>query len=134
MPRDTYTVYVLEQIIPAPPGWQAAFWDATTQTHVFDAVSLFALVTPRRYLAGTTCAAPSHASPPADELREVVGLPYYPDEGFAIPNECDNYCGLVAPGYAPTCEHSLQPTAPPEIPAGDPKNAGRDEGGSRSGK
>jgi hypothetical protein len=101
--RDkSYLVFVLEQIIPAPPGWQAVYF--VDGAHVCVEVPLFALVERRIYRAGREC--PEDYA--AEELREVVGMVYaYADtSGFYVAEELahnyygedgtpQRYCGLL---------------------------------------
>lgn len=107
--RRSYTSYVLVQIMPALPGWRAAYWTGTE--HIFGEVPLFAIVEPRMYPCHG-CEPPGYKGgplpdvAPPEEMRFVTGLEFYSDEGFAIVNEVDNYCGLFPPGDAELpCHH-----------------------------
>jgi hypothetical protein len=94
----SYVVFVVQQIIPAPPGWHAVHYEEGR--HVLTPTPLFALVTERDSPVGArgTAYTPFERKYPADASREVVWVLLNPGGHFEVANEWLGYCGLAAPG------------------------------------
>jgi hypothetical protein len=94
-----YEVFVLHQVLPAPPGWRAVY-RADDGTYWEDPVPLFALVTRRSYRVeerGNPLGERLSTPEEEEETREVVALQYYTDEGFDVVDKIDNFVRLLPP-------------------------------------
>ena len=97
----TYTNYAVRQIMPAV-GWHSVYYEETTGEHEASPVYALALVHPIVRERETRDIVMPTLAPYLTEAEDwdVVGLEYdhRQSEGWVIPNECVNYCGLLPPG------------------------------------
>jgi hypothetical protein len=93
---STYDEFSLHTIMPAP-GWQAIYF--ADGAHFLGPVHALALVSRITYEVKTRRIVNSDPSKrPEAALREIVGMEYSLDCGWAVLDEVRNYCGLLPPG------------------------------------
>lgn len=101
MPHETiptYESFSIHTIMPAG-GWRAVY--VTDEgVHFLEQLHALALVTRhvRACHSGEELLETPGPGSREKEFREVVGMEYSPDNGFAICDETGNFCGLLPPG------------------------------------